>query len=226
MKIIDIVTSNNENKELCGQCWGKCCKSSPWQYVPSDFIWEITWSLVKSLLDGWKVQMVHTWDVYDGLTWETYRNNGLYVLKPALRRLSGDWDFTEKAACINHSVYWCELSFRQRPFECRALIPNETYNCWYTKIDRISIDSAWRPYQEVLEQVILNQPPHPKRLWIIKNSPNCEIFLCSFLFLPQDFFPLLWERVDHTLRRYRLTSCAESLRGCHTFQAYLGIFWW
>lgn len=167
--------SEFENRDLCEACGGRCCKTAPCHYSPRDFA-DLSYKGLKKLLK--KKGYISVVRFADSLTTETARSIGFmtaefFVLRVRSREtkiavnsadiFKGDW-------CSMLSSYGCMLSYDERPYGGKMLIPLEGRKCEqkYT-IEECVKD--WIPYQKVLKKVFkyfkLRQDyidyVHPKR---------------------------------------------------------------
>lgn len=133
--------SKYTNYSVCASCGGRCCKGLAGSYIPSDFDGhEITTEFIAGLLKTEKVGI----DWIDG-------DPDIYYLRPrhvGEDVFKGSWG----GVCVNFTEgKGCSLPFKERPYQCRVLIPNPTGgNCTYKdedKADKIQCADHWRPYQ-------------------------------------------------------------------------------
>lgn len=159
---------NNEAPDHCGLCKGQCCKNLAGSYTPED-IGTITPEHILDLLNTGKYAI----DWWDGDarftlvdTSRYYNLSRTYYLRPRHRNLPAIAKLNDPdhapSTCINLTPKGCSLSFKERPYQCKALIPNfnkETNepNCMIKRDDMASrqdIAIMWVPYQKVLEKAM------------------------------------------------------------------------
>lgn len=153
----------HKNYSMCRQCGGKCCKGYAGSYVPEDFQQEMTADLLVSLLKEGKVAI----DWWEGDARKTKINprDSYELLRTCYLRprhvnegaIQGSWG----GQCVNWSLEkGCSLSEKERPYQCRMLIPkmkDNEYICDTKKEDKASkqdIAIRWIPYQTVIEEAI------------------------------------------------------------------------
>ena len=116
------------NKSLCASCGGDCCKRLPGCCLPEDierlFPAESLFMSVKMALASGNFQIA-CWDASQAL---------YYVRQTVLdgnqdRVLSYSWG----GKCKLHTSKGCKLKFKDRPFECRILVPSKDRYCVYQK---------------------------------------------------------------------------------------------
>lgn len=142
--------ANNEAPATCSACGGKCCKNSPGITSPED------WgapdeSVMRANLAAAFQTGLYCIDWWEGHP-ETgdYSTSGYYV-RPAQKgherqlRHAG-WG----GECTFLGPRGCERSFLDRPYECRAMVPRQDYNCGDGDSKR-TMAIRWLPYHHILE---------------------------------------------------------------------------
>ena len=137
---------NNENLEICSKCGGACCKRYAGAYIPEDFkgvnLHNIE-EFEKILLEG---NVSIDW-------YEDYGENGEegYFIRP--RHVGGDIvDSSWGSTCHYLTDKGCSLTFEERPYFCKKLVPNENMLCGEEKSKEKYAD-AWKDYYEVIERL-------------------------------------------------------------------------
>ena len=165
---------NNENKELCTKCGGKCCKASAGVYHPDDFNHELTDAWLQDLLEG-----NHTYPdgkaILVSIDWvegvEGAPDGRGYFLRP--RHVGGDIvDPSWGAPCYHLTKTGCDLSFDERPWRCRLKEPSECFKKNGFDEKRESME-PWRPYWKKLHQLCLK---YDKGTYTGEVDPLAEIF--------------------------------------------------
>ena len=138
--------SQNPNNELCKQCKGFCCKLTPGLTIPQDLgnnLAEIE-KRVRELLktDKWVIRGIDTRIEIDD---EEYEYNEYLCVMPARK--------SNNRECIFLTDAGCSLSYKNRPYMCRELIPDKTGNCYYPD----SIDAQWAATEWELSEIDLAQ---------------------------------------------------------------------
>lgn len=139
---------NNENKNICSECGGCCCKSYAGAYHPADFRHEITEEFLESLFDPvTKISPVSI-DWYENF--EEYGRKGFYI-RP--RHVGGDEvDPSYGAPCALLTPTGCSLDWEHRPWQCRALKPEKNHACGGHDGKRLAAE-AWDQYHDILEKI-------------------------------------------------------------------------
>ena len=133
-----MIISNNENRTVCSQCGGRCCKSGPCCYVPSDLNLEnldLVGLITKIELTG-----------YISIA----SSAGFLYLRP--KRKGGkilDFKMDGSTECSLLGPNGCLLSFEERPTGGKALIPDKDFKCKST-INERQLYKLWLPYQWLL----------------------------------------------------------------------------
>jgi len=146
---------NNENKELCAKCGGKCCKTYAGAYHPDDFNHELTDAWLQDLLkkgnpDDFNRELTDAWlqdllkkgnhaypdgkAILVSIDWVEGVKDGPdgrgYFLRP--RHVDGDIvDPSWGANCYHLTETGCDLSFDERPWRCKVKEPSECFT-WFT----------------------------------------------------------------------------------------------
>lgn len=130
---------NNENKQICSKCGGKCCKSYAGAYHPSDFGENLNIEYIEKLLTKRNDISIDCFEnPSDG-------NKYGYFLRP--RHVGGDIvDMSWGAPCIHLTETGCELPFDERPYGCRKLDPK---NCSETNKEENYL--WWKKYWKELD---------------------------------------------------------------------------
>lgn len=142
-------------------CNGQCCTNSAGLYIPEDFKEPITSELLTSLLNSGKIS-IDWWEGDFRIRNKVYKSP--YFLRPRHKgepAIKGSWGGT----CINYTDgKGCSLSKKDRPFQCRKLVPNFNFetneqNCTYKPKDKAGKKdciSKWCKYQKELSDVVNN----------------------------------------------------------------------
>lgn len=139
-----------ENKELCTQCGGKCCKKCGCDYLPRDFKDLSTNGLVNKILEG-NISVVSTLTI-------TKLPNGGEAITPILllRERNKNRPVVDllslKTTCASLLETGCKYDCEHRPSGGRMLIPMENNKCYNENPD-LKIQE-WLSYQKILERVV------------------------------------------------------------------------
>lgn len=158
MKIIEI--ENNENKDVCKKCGGKCCKNSPCEFAPFQILDDksdipLIDQLIKFLECG-----KYAIDCWDGDVYGKDRYCCYYVRVAAeseetyglLRLFDTDFWF---GRCKLLTDNGCSLSWEERPVCGKSLIPNANGRC--TSIyenGKEEMAKLWYEYNYLFENLI------------------------------------------------------------------------
>lgn len=155
--IIPIAVSNaNANPGLCAPCGGKCCKTMPGIVFPSELDAQLRHDIVADKVLALLETGRYALDWWDGNPFNNdVRAGRAYYLRPATRGNEGRWtDESYGGTCTFLGANGCGLEERQRPLECRALIPQANNTCykpegWELGGRRLGAQ-AWWPFREAL----------------------------------------------------------------------------
>ncbi|MCI6265223.1 MAG: hypothetical protein MR598_00060 [Erysipelotrichaceae bacterium] len=140
-----------ENKEICKQCGGYCCKKSGCDYFVSDFE-SMKLDYLENILNTKRVSIIASFDF-------KRLNNGKLVYTPmlSLRARNNNRDIIDllsfKTSCASLTENGCYYDIEKRPSGGVALIAQSKKNC-YSEIDRLTELKKWEPYQKVLERLV------------------------------------------------------------------------
>lgn len=134
---------NNENIEICKKCGGVCCKNYAGAYHPNDFGDNITYELLESAMETNNI----------AIDWYEMKDNekGFY-LRPR-HTDGGKVDPSWGAQCVNLTDNGCKLSFDERPYGCRTLIPNINFACEEGAFIKRMAYESWNPYHDILNKL-------------------------------------------------------------------------
>jgi len=146
---------NNENKNLCSECGGRCCKKMAGIIFPQQ-LKEITVNnLSKMIQDG------YCFDYWEGnpTTDDENEEKTAYFLRAKHKGYEFDVvDPSWGGECVFLTEIGCKLDFYNRPFMCQALIPKEDYKCKISEeYTKQTASVAWLPFNEIIKEVIDNQ---------------------------------------------------------------------
>ena len=151
------VHSEYENRDLCTVCGGRCCKMAPCHFAPHDFA-DLSYKAIKKIIKNkGYISVVRFSESSINATAECigFVQKEFFVLRVrtgetkiavnSTEIFKGDW-------CSMLSNSGCKLSFEERPYGGKMLIPGEGRSCEqkYT-IKECVMD--WIPYQKVLKRV-------------------------------------------------------------------------
>ena len=145
-----IIVEINENKEVCKNCGGRCCKKSGCDYWPSDLP-DKTYKGILKFLENGKVSIVAMMNFK--------RINGKLCNFPFLylRGRNTGRDVVDllsmKTPCSNLTEHGCSYTYEERPSGGKNLTPSKDGLC-YPKEDNLQKVLEWSPYQKQLEKIV------------------------------------------------------------------------
>lgn len=145
-----IIVEINENKEVCKNCGGRCCKKSGCDYWPSDLP-DKTYKGILKFLENGKVSIVAMMNFK--------RINGKLCNFPFLylRERNTGRDVVDllsmKTPCSNLTEHGCSYTYEERPSGGKNLTPSKDGLC-YPKEDNLQKVLEWSPYQKQLEKIV------------------------------------------------------------------------
>lgn len=141
-------TKDCENRDICAECGGTCCKQLPGAAMPADFGGADLGLLTEAFKSGkWAVD----W-------WEGDPTDGdldrAYWIRPAIRGGHNLFDPSWGGTCIFHGDDGCALDLQDRPQECRELqpVPKPRDGCVATGITKKEAAIAWIEHFDVIEE--------------------------------------------------------------------------
>lgn len=135
-----------ENKELCKQCGGRCCKTCGCHYSPEDFK-DLTFEGLKREIDKGFISI----DWWEGNPFEDDRNifRGLFL---RIRNINSPIvDASWGGRCILLTDTGCPVSYEERPKGARLLIPSEE-GC-RLEYDKRDCAKDWYKYRDILSKL-------------------------------------------------------------------------
>ncbi|MCI9287032.1 MAG: hypothetical protein HFJ57_03505 [Clostridia bacterium] len=129
-----------ENQSLCSACGGYCCKQSPCFFMPEDFPDLSLEGLLKEFREKDYLCIILDEVAYISMRTEHWKS----VVRLFEKRVSGP--------CVLLTPTGCKFSYDERPTGGKLLIPD--YGRCYLKLDAKSFIKAWKPYSEVLHQLM------------------------------------------------------------------------
>lgn len=158
----------NENRTVCKECGGQCCKSMGCHISPND-LREITVESVIALMDETNCISI---DWYEGHPIDKDKCDPCYFLRiknQGANMIDPSWG----GQCCLLQSDGCPLLFQYRPMGGRRLqlTGNQVAECTvdYSK-EQCVVD--WQPYQDILVKVY----DHYQELGLITKSPLDGIF--------------------------------------------------
>ena len=133
---------NNENKSLCSSCGGNCCKHMPGIVHPDEVV------SINDLLDTGKYAI----DWWEGDPREDRDDVGQsYYIRPKTKGseehlLDGSWG----GECVFLTNKGCELSFNERPYDCRMLEPSSGDSCDTVGVEKQEMVVLWMEHNNTI----------------------------------------------------------------------------
>lgn len=138
-----------ENKQLCKECGGSCCKRMACHYSPDDFE-EITYESLKKEIEKGFISI----DWWEGNPFENGSDNDIDIAY-YLRIRNKDSKIVDPSwggECILLTDDGCPLSYEERPKGARMLEPNED-NC-ISHYDKRQAARDWYKYNDILYKLV------------------------------------------------------------------------
>lgn len=143
-----------EDRTICAQCGGYCCKKSGCDYFVSD-LEKHTLEYIESLLDTGRVSIVAALNFERLPNGKLASEPHLYLRARNVNR--GEIDLLSfKTTCASLEEAGCHYQLEERPSGGATYIPRMTNNqadC-YTEIDRLEELKKWDRYQKVLRKIV------------------------------------------------------------------------
>lgn len=134
-----------ENRELCAECGGQCCKQAGCTYSANDLL-VVNANSIKELLNQGYTSICAdvTFDLPKKLTLSLKaRNTGADIIDLI--------SYTKE--CMALTETGCKYTFDKRPSGGKYLIPHKKKICDYDEIDILDIVATWLPYQDLLKSI-------------------------------------------------------------------------
>ena len=140
-----------EDRNICAECGGYCCKKSGCDYFVSDFE-SMKIDYLESILDTGRVSVVAS------CVFKRLPNNKLIntpILSLRARNINrNDIDLISfKTTCASLEENGCHFSLKDRPSGGATLIPCRDGVC-YSEVDRLKELEKWQQYQNVLGKLV------------------------------------------------------------------------
>jgi len=141
-----------ENKEICAECGGRCCKKCGCDYVPTDFENMSIDYLQKKLEEG-NISIVST------LTFKKIENGKLtctpflYLRARNLNRPTVDL-LSLKTTCSLLQPDGCPYDYKNRPTGAKNVIPEPNLKCHPNINPEELIIKPWERYQKLLSRLV------------------------------------------------------------------------
>lgn len=143
-----------ENKDICKECGGYCCKKCGCDYFVSDFE-SIKMNYIEEALQTRRVSIVAALDFSLNKNKKLMVEPVLYLRARNINRGAIDL-LSLKTTCASLTEDGCYYNLEDRPAGGAALIPKKVGSniACYSEIDRLEELNKWRPYQDVLQKVV------------------------------------------------------------------------
>lgn len=140
-----------ENKDICKECGGFCCKKCGCDYFVGD-LEDSKIEYFESLLDTGRVSVIAALDFH-------YNANGTVGVIPTLYLRARNIDRGEidllslKKTCASLTEDGCFYSLENRPSGGSTLIPVRNREC-YSEVDTLEELKKWGRYQKILHRIV------------------------------------------------------------------------
>lgn len=142
-----------ENRKICQECKGRCCKNIPGIVSPKDLKLPKTYLLKKYIISG-----KYTIDYWIGDP-RTNKNEleQVYFIRPSVKGKEGEIpNASWGGECTFLTVKGCILKINKRPLQCQMLKPHK-YKCIIiNKYSKKNLIIQWIPYQNIIQNLINN----------------------------------------------------------------------
>lgn len=135
-----------ENRSLCAECGGRCCKNGGCDFSASDFP-TITFEEMEKYIDKGLISI--GCDIFLG------ENNRpevfLFVRMRDLDQDAIDFFNPFPSPCSALQYNGCPFDFGHRPSGGRYYIPQKDLECYHL----MDVSKSWRPYQDILRRLVI-----------------------------------------------------------------------
>jgi Fe-S-cluster containining protein len=143
------------NSELCKKCGGRCCKSIPGHYIPSEIE-----NLEQTLKEKFKSKewSIDWWEGDPREKSEDYPDyiDKAYFVRPRLKNCETIFDPTWGGDdCVYLRKNGCILPIEERPYGCRMLFPQEPHCVCKNNSGKQDAAIAWLPFNELLDKIVI-----------------------------------------------------------------------
>lgn len=147
-----IMEEHLQNKELCAECGGRCCKNAPCHYSPNDFK-DLTFEGLKRVIDQKGYIAIMKIGMYEYDYYKEFCDQYYYYILRIKRHGDSNAFKIEKNSKPTLCCLWtkkgCKLNFNQRPLGAKKLVPKENLRCEQL----YSLEQCmreWKPYTKTL----------------------------------------------------------------------------
>ena len=147
----------SENRTICAECGGYCCKKCGCDYFVSDFD-KISKTVIEEELSSGRASIVAVLEF-------TRTNNGKLIANPwlylrARNKNRGEIDLLSfKTSCAALKEDGCSYTLEERPSGGASFIPKmdeDGFFVCYRSVDYLEELKKWTPYQNILHKIVLN----------------------------------------------------------------------
>lgn len=140
-----------ENKEICSNCGGKCCKKSGCDYTVDDFD-NLSFNYLYELLQEGNISIVSTLKITITANDKEWITPFLYLRSRNINRPIVDL-LSLKTTCSQLLENGCRYTYQERPSGGKNLIPSPNYDCRHN-INQRELLKEWERYQKVLSRLV------------------------------------------------------------------------
>lgn len=140
-----------ENKEICAECGGICCKKCGCDYIPSDFT-SLSMNDLLEILEEGNISITSAIFFERLPNGKLYANPYLYLRARNTNRPIVDL-FSLKTKCSQLTDNGCRYDINNRPSGGVNLVPLPNMKC-YSNIEHSKLMESWKSYQKVLAKLV------------------------------------------------------------------------
>lgn len=140
-----------DNKKLCSNCGGECCKNMPGAYFPEDFDEKNINKEIIEIIKTGKIAIDWIEDTWDGTLKYYFLRPKIKGEKKLFHRIYGG-----EGNCIFSTKNGCKLRPENRPHNCRYLEPklkDKKYACISHDGSKSKAIDLWKPYQYLFNNI-------------------------------------------------------------------------
>lgn len=207
-----------ENRSICAECGGECCKGGGCAYLSTDFE-ALKTEVVEQALATGRVSIAAS------LIFE-FTKNGVPSYSPILylraRNIGrGEIDLVSiPKQCASLEEHGCHFDLEHRPSDGACIIPDANKKCG-SVITRSELVESWIPYQGILRRIVKRHVGKPVEAQIKEDA---ELFIYDLIVPTGDSARTIYQ-MSHkeTLKSFRIVFPEEYRKAQNRVKAEIGI---